>query len=151
MPDFTNEEWKIETDFYQTLIENCLFQINFKFETMGKAQSFLIKILLGGISVLIAEFLLPGVHIDDFLTGFILAAVIILINLTLKPILILLTLPLTLITFGLFLLVINALMILLADHFIDGFSVDGFWWAILFAIVLSIINSLFGNRMDSGN
>lgn len=118
---------------------------------MDKAQSFLVKILLGGISVLLAEFLLPGVHIDDFMTGFILAAVIILINLTLKPILILLTLPLTLITFGLFLLVINALMILLADHFIDGFSVDGFWWAILFAIVLSVINSLFGNRMDSGD
>ncbi len=118
---------------------------------MDKAQSFLVKILLGGISVLIAEFLLPGVHIDDFMTGFILAAVIILINLTLKPILILLTLPLTLITFGLFLLVINALMLLLADHFIDGFSVDGFWWAILFAIVLSVINSLFGNRMDSGD
>lgn len=118
---------------------------------MDKAQSFLVKILLGGISVLIAEFLLPGVHIDDFLTGFLLAAVIILINLTLKPILILLTLPLTLVTFGLFLLVINALMILLADRFIDGFSVEGFWWAILFAIVLSIINSLFGNRMDSGD
>lgn len=118
---------------------------------MDKAQSFLVKILLGGISVMIAEFLLPGVHIDDFLTGFLLAAVIILINLTLKPILILLTLPLTLVTFGLFLLVINALMILLADRFIDGFSVEGFWWAILFAIVLSIINSLFGNRMDSGD
>lgn len=118
---------------------------------MERAQNFLVKILLGGISVLIAEFLLPGVHIDDFMTGFILAAVIILINLTLKPILILLTLPLTLITFGLFLLVINALMILLADHFIDGFSVEGFWWAILFAIVLSIINSLFGNRMNSGD
>lgn len=118
---------------------------------MDNAQSFLVKILLGGISVLLAEFLLPGVHIDDFMTGFILAAVIILINLTLKPIIILLTLPLTLITFGLFLLVINALMILLADHFIDGFSVDGFWWAILFALVLSVINSLFGNRMDSGD
>lgn len=118
---------------------------------MDKAQSFSVKILLGGISVMIAEFLLPGVHIDDFLTGFLLAAAIILINLTLKPILILLTLPLTLVTFGLFLLVINALMILLADRFIDGFSVEGFWWAILFAIVLSIINSLFGNRMDSGD
>lgn len=112
---------------------------------MNKAQSFLIKIFLGGISVLIAEFLLPGVHIEDFMTGFLLAAVIILINVTLKPILILLTLPITLITFGLFLLVINALMILLADRFIEGFSVDGFWWAILFAIVISIINPLFGN------
>lgn len=118
---------------------------------MDKAQSFLVKILLGGISVLIAEFLLPGVHIDDWTTGFILAAVIILINITLKPLLIILTFPITLITFGLFLLVINALMILLADRIIEGFSVDGFWWAILFAIVLSILNSLFGNRMNSGN
>ncbi len=98
---------------------------------------------------MIAEFLLPGVHIEDFMTGFLLTAVIILINVTLKPVLILL--PLNLITFGLFLLDINALMILLADRFIEGFRVDGFWWAILFAIVLSIINSLFGNRMDSGD
>lgn len=118
---------------------------------MDKAQSFLVKILLGGISVLIAEFLLPGVHIDNWMTGFILAAVIILINLTLKPLLIILTFPITLITFGLFLLVINALMILLADRVIDGFRVDGFWWAILFAVVLSLINSIFGNRMDSGD
>jgi putative membrane protein len=117
---------------------------------MDKAQSFLVKILLGGISVLIAEYLLPGIHIDNFLTGFILAAFIILINLTLKPLLILLTLPITLITFGLFLLVINALMILFADHVIEGFRVDGFWWAILFAIVLSLLNSLLGNRLDSG-
>ena len=118
---------------------------------MDKAQSFLVKILLGGISVLIAEFLLPGVHIDNWMTGFILAAVIILINLTLKPLLIILTFPITLITFGLFLLVINALMILLADRVIDGFRVDGFWWAILFAVVLSIINSIFGNRLDSAD
>ena len=118
---------------------------------MEKAQRFLVKILLGGISVLIAEFLLPGVHIDDWMTGFMLAALIILINLTLKPILIILTFPITLITFGLFLLVINALMILLAERVIDGFRVDGFWWAILFAIVLSIINSLFGNRLDLGD
>lgn len=118
---------------------------------MDKAQSFFIKIFLGGISVLIAEFLLPGVHIDDFMTGFILAAVTIVINLTLKPILILLTLPLTLITFGLFLLVINALMVLLADYLIDGFKVDGFWWAILFAVVLGILNSFFGSRINSGN
>ncbi len=117
-------------------------------EKANRPLNFVVKILLGGIAVLIAEFLLEGIHIDSFITGFILAAVIILINITLKPILIILTLPITLLTLGLFLLVINALMIMLADKIIPGFEVDGFWWAILFAIVLSIINSLFGNNLN---
>lgn len=114
-----------------------------------KASSFLVKIILGGISVLIAEFFLSGIHIDSWVTGFLLAAILILINLTIKPLMIVLTLPLTLITFGLFLLVINALVIMLADKIIPGFQVDGFWWALLFAVVLSIINSLFGNNLNS--
>ncbi|TXD79672.1 phage holin family protein [Algoriphagus ratkowskyi] len=114
----------------------------------NKPMNFLVKIFLGGIAVLIAEFFLSGIHIDTFVTGFILAAVIILINITLKPLLIILTLPITIFTLGLFLLVINALMIMLADRIIPGFQVDGFWWAILFAIVLSVINSLFGNNMN---
>lgn len=151
MPAIPNAGLYLRADFHQSFSRILVIFPEFKRGTMDRAQSFLVKILLGGISVLIAEFLLPGVHIDDFLTGFILAAFIILINLTLKPLLILLTLPITLITFGLFLLVINALMILLADRVIDGFTVDGFWWAILFAIVLSILNSLLGNRLDSGN
>lgn len=115
----------------------------------NQASSFLVKILLGGISVLIAEFFIPGISIDTWVTGFLLAAILILINLTIKPLMILLTFPLTLLTFGLFLLVINALVILLADRIIPGFEVDGFWWALLFAIVLSIINSLFGNKLGS--
>ena len=115
----------------------------------SKASSFLVKILIGGISVLIAEFFLKGIHIDTFMTGFILAAVIILINLLIKPILVFLTFPITIITLGLFLLVINAAVILLSDRIIPGFQVDGFWWALLFSIVLSIINSLFGNSLDA--
>ena len=115
----------------------------------SKASSFLVKILIGGISVLIAEFFLKGIHIDTFMTGFILAAVIILINLLIKPILVFLTFPITLITLGLFLLVINAGVIIIADRIIPGFEVDGFWWALLFSIVLSIINSLFGNSLDT--
>ncbi|MFC5623704.1 phage holin family protein [Algoriphagus winogradskyi] len=118
-------------------------------ESTNKPLNFLVKILLGGISVLIAEYFLSGIHIDTFITGFILAAVIILINITIKPLLIILTFPITLVTLGLFLLVINALMIMLADRIIPGFQVDGFWWAILFAIVLSIINSLFGNNLNA--
>jgi putative membrane protein len=59
-----------------------------------------------------------------------------------KPILVLFTLPVTILTFGLFLLVINAVIILLADAFISGFSVDGFWVALLFSLLLSIVQSL---------
>jgi putative membrane protein len=113
------------------------------------ALNFLVKIALGGIAVLIAELLLKGVHIDTWTTGFILAAVLIVINLTLKPVMILLTLPVTVITLGLFLLVINACVVLIAAYFIPGFSVDGFWWALAFAIVLSILNGFFGNNLSS--
>ncbi|MBA4298632.1 putative membrane protein [Algoriphagus alkaliphilus] len=112
------------------------------------AGQILTKILLGGISILIADYLLPGVSIDTWTTGFILAAVIILINLTLKPIMIFLTFPITLITLGLFLLVINACVILLAAYFIPGFVVESFWWALGFSLVVSLINGVFGNSLD---
>jgi len=115
----------------------------------SKAKTYVIKILIGGVAVTIAEFLLPGIHLDSVMTGFILAAVIILINLTIKPLFIILTLPITVFTLGLFLLVINALVILVCDWLIPGFSVDGFWWALLFALVLSILNGLFGNSLGS--
>ncbi|OOG72341.1 phage holin family protein [Algoriphagus sp. A40] len=118
-------------------------------ETKSKAGSILTKIILGGISILIADFLLSGVSVDNWTTGFLLAGVIILINFTLKPIMILLTFPITLITFGLFLLVINAGVILIAAYFIPGFVVQSFWWALGFSLVLSLINGVFGNSLDS--
>lgn len=107
------------------------------------------KIILGGISVLIADFLLRGVSIDSWMTGFLLAAVIVLINFTLKPLMLILTFPITLLTFGLFLLVVNTVVILIADYFIGGFEVFGFWWAMGFAVVLSLINGIFGNDLES--
>lgn len=115
----------------------------------NKASSILTKIVLGGISVLIADYLMRGTSIDTWTTGFILAAVIILINFTLKPIMVLLTFPITLLTFGLFLLVINACVILIAAYFIPGFVVDSFWWALGFSLVLSLINGVFGNSLSS--
>lgn len=113
------------------------------------STSIIRKILVGGISVLIADLIINGVSLDSWITGFLLAAVIILINFTLKPIMIFLTFPITLVTLGLFLLVINALVILIAAELIPGFNVDGFWWALAFAIVLSFINGIFGNSLES--
>lgn len=115
----------------------------------NQSTSILTKILVGGISILIADLLLSGVTVDTWLTGFILAGVFILINFTIKPIMVILTLPVTLLTFGLFLLVINAVVVMIAEYFIPGFTVDGFWWAFGFALVLSIINSIFGVSFSS--
>lgn len=105
-------------------------------------MNFLIKLLLSTISVILASYILPGVTVHGFLMAFIAAVFLSLLNVTLKPILILFTIPITFLTLGLFLLVINALMILIVDYFLDGFRVDGFWWALAFSLILSIINAL---------
>ncbi len=117
--------------------------------TKNNGISVLTKILLGGTSVLIADYLMKGVSIDTWTTGFILAAAIILINFTLKPIMVILTFPITLVTLGLFLLVINACVILIAAYFVPGFTVEGFWWALGFSLVLSLINGVFGVSLSS--
>jgi len=106
-------------------------------------MNFFIKLILSALAVIITSYLLGGVHVDDFFAALIVAALLALLNTIVRPILVILTIPITIFTLGLFLLVINALIILMADSLVDGFVVDGFWWALLFSIILSIINSLF--------
>lgn len=108
------------------------------------AVNILIQLVLGGIAVLITQYLLPGVVVESFVTAIVVAAMIAILNITVKPLLILLTIPITVFTLGLFLLVINALMILLAAEIVPGFAVNGFWWALLFGLILGLINSLLG-------
>ncbi|MEX0995742.1 MAG: phage holin family protein [Flavobacteriaceae bacterium] len=100
------------------------------------------QLLLTAIVVLVLAEVLPGVGVDTFTTSLIVAVVLALLNLLVKPILVFLTLPATLITFGLFLLVINAVIILLVDYLISGFTVDGFWWALLFSLLLTLAQSV---------
>jgi putative membrane protein len=88
------------------------------------------------------SYILSGVRINTFWTAILFAIVLAIMNAILKPILILLTFPITLLTFGLFLFVINACIILLAEKVVPGFVVDGFWWALLFSLLLSIVSSL---------
>lgn len=104
----------------------------------------LLQLVLAGIAVLIAQYILPGVHVENFLTAIVVAALIALLNITVKPLLILLTIPITILTLGLFLLALNAILILIAAAIVPGFSVDGFWWALLFGLILGLINSLLG-------
>lgn len=108
------------------------------------------RILISTGAVLLTAYLLPQrmVHVDGVQTAVILALVLAFLNSVVKPILVILTVPVTVLSLGLFLLVINAVIILLADYFIDGFHVDGFWAALIFSIVLAIINALFGNSKD---
>ena len=115
-------------------------------------MKFIAQILISAFAVMVAQWLLSGVIVDSFMTGIYVALALAFFNALVKPILILLTLPATIVTLGLFLLVINAIIILLADWLVSGFNVDGFWWAFLFSIILSITTSVFngvaGNRKD---
>ncbi|WP_040281286.1 phage holin family protein [Psychroserpens damuponensis] len=98
-------------------------------------------IVTAGIVMLLAHFL-PGVAVGGFTAALIVAIVLGLLNFIVKPILVVLTIPITIVTLGLFLFVINACIILIADKFIDGFAVSGFWIALLFSILLSISQSI---------
>ncbi|MGB3463697.1 MAG: phage holin family protein [Cyclobacteriaceae bacterium] len=106
-------------------------------------MKWLIKLLFSAVAVLLGAYLLPGVGVNDFWSALWVALILSLLNATIKPLLIILTIPITILTLGLFLLVINSVIILLADYFIDGFYVEGFWWALLLSLVLSILNSIF--------
>lgn len=101
----------------------------------------LINWLVSGLAVLVSAYVLPGVHIQNFLTALVVALVLGIVNSFLKPILLILTLPLNILTLGLFTLVINALLILLTSSLVPGFLVDNFLWALIFGIVLSLVNS----------
>lgn len=108
----------------------------------------LIKILVNGLAVFATAYILPGVHVENFVTAIIVGVVLGIINAFVKPILVILTLPITIVTLGLFYLVLNALLILLVSQIVPGFTIDSFWWALLFGFVMSVVswllNSLIG-------
>lgn len=96
---------------------------------------------------MVTAYLLPGVHVESYTTGIIVALVMSVLNAVVKPIMVIITLPVTVVTLGLFLLVINALIIQLASSLVGGFHVDGFWWALIFSLLLSFVVGIF-NRID---
>lgn len=98
--------------------------------------------VIGAVVILISAYLLPGVMVEGFISALVLAVVLGAINMFIKPILIVLTLPINILTLGLFSLVINALLIMLASAIVPGFSVAGFWWALAFSLVLSIVTAV---------
>jgi putative membrane protein len=130
-------------------------------------MNFITKLLISSFAVLITAYFLDGVSIENnqfysgenlelnkFVTAFLIAIVLAFLNTIVKPILTVLSLPITFFTLGLFLLVINALMILFADKLIDGFKVDGFWTALWFSLVLSLVTGIlemFSGKNESKN
>lgn len=108
-------------------------------------MKFIVRTIISTLAVLLTAYILPKsmVRVDDFQTALIVALVLSFLNAVVKPLMIILTIPATIFTLGLFLLVINAVIIMIADHFVDHFKVGGFWSALVFSIILSVINGVF--------
>ncbi len=115
-------------------------------------NNLLLKLIISTLSVFITAWILgDAVVLNGFGTAILVALVLAVFNVTLKPVLVFFTLPATLVTFGLFLFVINALVIMATDYLIAGFTVTSFWWALLFSLVLSVVNGLLYGLGDQRN
>ena len=105
----------------------------------------IVYLLINSIAIIVAASILPGVTVDSYTTVILLAIVLGVINTFIKPLVLLLTLPFNLITLGLFTFVVNALLVLLADVLIAGFTVSNFLWALLFSLVVSLVSSFLSH------
>ena len=106
-------------------------------------MGFIVKLLVTALAAWVAAYVLPGVHLEnDAKTIVIVALVLALLNAIVKPILIILTIPVTIVTLGLFLLVINALMVVWTSKLVDGFKVDGWLTALFFSLIVSVVSSI---------
>ncbi len=111
-------------------------------------MGFIIKVLVTAVAVFIAAYFIPGVAVSGAKTAIIVALVLALLNTFIKPILVILTIPITILTLGLFLLVINILIIKWTASLVDGFTVTNWLSALLFSLVVSVVSSLLENLVD---
>ena len=111
-------------------------------------MNFLLRLVITAVVAFALSYVLPGILIDTFWTAMVLSLVLAVLNSLLKPILIILTLPITILTFGFFLFIINALIVELASKFVGGFYVRSFGWALLFSLLLSLLTSLLYRDKD---
>ncbi|MES2389223.1 MAG: phage holin family protein [Bacteroidota bacterium] len=110
--------------------------------------SFIIQLILSGVAVFLSAKLLPGVHVSGLGTAIGVSIVLGFLNAVVRPVLTLLTLPITIVTLGFFWLVLNVLMVYITDALFSGFKVDGFWWALMFSFILSLVNSILQSGKD---
>ena len=114
---------------------------------------FIARLVLNGIAIIVAAWLLPGLHVSGPFAALIAGVILGFVNAIVRPVLFLLTLPLTLVTLGLFIFVLNALCLGLTAALVPGFDIDSFWWALLGALLISIVSwilngLLVGKRQD---
>lgn len=103
----------------------------------------IIKLLVNAVAVFAFGYMLKGVEVKSFGTAVWVAILLALVNAFVRPIVLFLTIPFTIITFGLFILVVNTLMVMLVDWIVDGLKIKNFWWALLFSVLMSLVNVLF--------
>lgn len=111
-------------------------------------MKFLLRIIITAVVAFALSAVMPGIHIKDFWTALIFSLVLAILNFLLKPILIILTLPITILTLGLFLFIINAIIVYFAGNLVEGFRVRSFGWALLFSLLLSLITSILYKDVD---
>ncbi|OZI31995.1 hypothetical protein CAL29_29570 [Bordetella genomosp. 10] len=112
-------------------------------------MSLILVWILNAVALLIVAYVLPGISVASFGSALIAALVLGLLNMLVKPVLVLLTLPITIVTLGLFLIVLNALLFWFAGSILKGFQVNGFWWAMIGAVLYSIISGLLSMLVSS--
>ena len=130
------------------MLINCIFLTRYLFHqytAVKPMNNLLTKLIVSSLSVYVSALLLPGVELSNFTSAIAVAIVLALLNSTLKPLLVILTIPVTIFTLGLFLLVINALIIGIADAWLDGLYVRSTWTAVLFSILISLTSSMLYN------
>jgi len=112
-------------------------------------MEFFVKLLISAVVIILTAWITPGVQIRSFWSAIVVALVLALLNIFLKPIMIVLTIPITIVTLGLFLFVINAFIVYMAGKMVSGFRVESFGGALLFSLFLSIISYIFGQNGPS--
>lgn len=105
-------------------------------------MDFLLRLIISSLAILVTALVMPGVQVESMWTAILVALVLSVLNAIVKPVLVILTIPITVVTLGIFLLVINAIIILLADKIVPGFQVNSFWSAFFFSIVLSLVTAV---------
>ena len=99
-------------------------------------------LLINSLVIFFGAYLLDGVKLKNYLTALGVAILLGLVNIFIKPLIIVLTLPLTILTLGLFIWVINAWLLMLIDKLVEGFTIRSFWWALLFSLFISVLNGV---------
>jgi putative membrane protein len=108
----------------------------------------LLRWLISTISILIAAYLIDGIHVSGFLSAFFAAAILGILNAFFRPVVFILTLPINILSLGLFTLVINAVLLMMVSGVISGFTVDGFWWALLGSLIISLVSWLMTSLVN---